>query len=238
MSISACPAVPTSWCWTSTSMPTFCEVQHHLGAQVLVVVHRRQREVALLVPRLVPEVVPALLGAGVPDARDRVDVVVALVLVLVEPDRVEDVELALRAPVARLRDARLLQVRLGLLRDTARVARVQLARHRVLHEAVQDQRRDLEERVDERAAASGTRSMSDSWISWKPRIDEPSNPNPSSKVASSSSRDRDREVLHQPGQVAEPKVDDLGAGVVRQGQHVLYGLGAFGHSLPPRRSIR
>ena len=33
------------------------QVQHHLGAQVLVVVHRRQREVALLVPRLVPEVV-------------------------------------------------------------------------------------------------------------------------------------------------------------------------------------
>ena len=41
---------------------------------------------------------------------------------------------------------------LGLARDPARVARVHLARHRVLHEAVDDQRRDLEERVDERAA--------------------------------------------------------------------------------------
>src|ERR1700693_4630576 len=29
---------------------------------------------------------------------------------------------------------------------------------------------------------SGTTSMSLSWISWKPRIDEPSNPMPSSRV--------------------------------------------------------
>jgi hypothetical protein len=34
---------------------------------------------------------------------------------------------------------------------------------------------------------SGTRSMSDSWISWKPRIEEPSNPKPSSKLSSVSS---------------------------------------------------
>ena len=34
---------------------------------------------------------------------------------------------------------------------------------------------------------SGKRSMSLSWIFWKPRIDEPSNPIPSSKRASFSS---------------------------------------------------
>ena len=34
---------------------------------------------------------------------------------------------------------------------------------------------------------SGKRSMSLSWIFWKPRIDEPSNPIPSSKSASFSS---------------------------------------------------
>ena len=46
------------------------------------------------------------LAPGVPDAFDRIDVVVALVLVLVEPDRVEDVELGLRAPVRDVGDAR------------------------------------------------------------------------------------------------------------------------------------
>src|SRR6266508_4426750 len=37
------------------------------------------------------------------------------------------------------------------------------------------------------ASGSGTRSMSDSWISWNPRIEEPSNPYPSSNPASDSS---------------------------------------------------
>ena len=36
-------------------------------------------------------------------------------------------------------------------------------------------------------SGSGTNSMSDSWISWNPRIDEPSNPIPSSKIDSVSS---------------------------------------------------
>ena len=34
--------------------------------------------------------------------------------------------------------------------------------------------------------ASGISSMSDSWISWKPRIEEPSNPSPLSKSSASS----------------------------------------------------
>ena len=33
---------------------------------------------------------------------------------------------------------------------------------------------------------SGRRIMSDSWISWKPRIELPSKPNPSSKTSSVS----------------------------------------------------
>ena len=48
------------------------ELQHHLRPQVLVVVHRRDREVALLVPRLVAEV-RALVARGVPRRLDRVD---------------------------------------------------------------------------------------------------------------------------------------------------------------------
>src|SRR5579875_1938630 len=36
-------------------------------------------------------------------------------------------------------------------------------------------------------AGSGSKSMSDSWISWKPRIEEPSKPKPSTKPSSVSS---------------------------------------------------
>ena len=118
------------------------EVEHHLRAQVLVLVHRRDGEVALLVAWLVTEVrrIAVALAARVPHAFDRIDVVVALVLVLIEPDRVEDVELALRSPVARVGDPGLLQVQLRLAGDVAGVAAVHLAGHGVLHEAVQHQR--------------------------------------------------------------------------------------------------
>ena len=58
-------------------------------------------------------------------------------------------------------------------------------------------------------AGSGSSSMSDSWICWKPRIDEPSNTRPSVKTSSSNDCDRHREVLHDAGQVTEPDVDEL-----------------------------
>ena len=51
--------------------------------------------------------------------------------------------------------------------------------------------------------------MSDSWISWNPRIDEPSKPWPSSNVLSLSTAGGDRDVLHDAGQVAEAEVDEL-----------------------------
>ena len=56
---------------------------------------------------------------------------------------------------------------------------------------------------------SGSRIMSDSWICWKPRIDEPSNPYPSLNVSSVSSCTGIGEVLHQTGKIAEPEIDDL-----------------------------
>ncbi len=49
---------------------------------------------------------------------------------------------------------------------------------------------------------SGSRIMSDSWISWNPRIDEPSNPKPSVKTILAQLVRRDREVLGHAGQVA------------------------------------
>ncbi len=51
--------------------------------------------------------------------------------------------------------------------------------------------------------------MSDSWIAWKPRIDDPSNIWPSVKNFWSNGLDRHVEVLHHAGQVAEPDVDEL-----------------------------
>ena len=58
-------------------------------------------------------------------------------------------------------------------------------------------------------SGSGSSIMSDSWIDWKPRTDEPSNASPSSNTLSSNADSRDREVLDDAGQVAEPDVDVL-----------------------------
>src|SRR6188508_2664119 len=97
-------------------------------------VHRRNREVPLLVARLVAEVRPirrALLAA-VPGASLGVDEVVPVVVALVEADGVEEEELELGADEDRVGHARLLDVGLGLLRDVAGIAAIGLARDRVL----------------------------------------------------------------------------------------------------------
>src|SRR5207245_2807415 len=48
-------------------------------------------------------------------------------------------------------------------------------------------------------SGSGTRSMSDSWISWNPRIDEPSKPRPSSKLSSENSDAGTEKCCIKPG---------------------------------------
>ncbi len=123
------------------------EVARHLRAQVLVVVHRRHREVALLGAGLVAEV-RALVLAGVPDALDRVDQVHGQLRLVVEAHVVEDEELGLGAEVGRCRRCRSTHVLLGLRRDVPRVTAVALAGDRVGDEAVDDQRLVLHERVD------------------------------------------------------------------------------------------
>ena len=119
----------------------------HLRAQVLVVVHRRHREVALLGAGLVAQVGP-LVAAGVPDALDRVDHVEGLVRPVLEADVVEDEELGLGAEVGGVGDAGRLHVLLGLLGDVARVTAVALDRERVGDEAVEHQRLAGPERID------------------------------------------------------------------------------------------
>src|SRR5207245_10122223 len=73
--------------------------------------------------------------ARIPDALFRIDVVVTLVRVLVEPYRVEDVELGLGPVVRGRRDARLYEMLFGLLRHVALAAGLARPRHRVHHRA-------------------------------------------------------------------------------------------------------
>ena len=61
--------------------------------------------------------------------------------------------------------------------------------------------------------------MSDSWICWKPRTDEPSNPKPSVKVLGQLVG-RGREMLRHPREVAEAQVDDLHRFVLQEAEHV------------------
>ncbi len=51
--------------------------------------------------------------------------------------------------------------------------------------------------------------MSDSWMAWNPRIDEPSNIWPFGEEVDVDRLRGHVEVLHDAGQVAEPDVDEL-----------------------------
>ena len=119
----------------------------HLPAEIVVGVGRADRKVPALEAGFVTEV--RLLDARrVPRAFDRVDLVIPRVLVLLVAHLVEDEELGLGPDVARVGDARLAQMRLGLARDMTRVARVVLARHRVDDVGDDADRRPGEERIE------------------------------------------------------------------------------------------
>ena len=68
---------------------------------------------------------------------------------------------------------------------------------------------------------SGMSFMSDSWMAWKPRIDEPSNIWPSVKKSAVDALGGDVEVLHHAGQVAEPDVDELDVLVLDERQDLV-----------------
>jgi hypothetical protein len=117
----------------------------HLAAEVLVMIGRRHREVAFLVPRTVPEVV--LLAAGIPAALFGVDEIVALVLILIEADVIENEELGFGAEVGGVGEAAVLEKHLGLLGDPAGVALVALLGDRIFHVADHHQGGGLGERI-------------------------------------------------------------------------------------------
>jgi len=175
--------------------------QDHLAADVLVLVHRRDREIPLLVPGPVP---PGAGVAGAPDALRRVDVVVAFVGVLVEPGLVQDVELELRTPVRDVGHTGGDQAVLGLLGDVARVPGVGLPGDGVLDEAVQQERRLLPEGIQHRGG--GIRHQEHVRL-----VDGLEPPNGGSveavailEAALGEFTDGHREVLHDAGQIAEP----------------------------------
>ncbi len=188
------------------------EREHHARAQVLQLVGRRDREVALLETRAVREV-RGVVGARVPDAFVRVDVVVAVVRALVEAERVEDVELDLRSPVRGVRDARRRQVRFGLARDVARIAAVGLARDRVDDIGDDVHRLHVEDRIDERCA----RVEDQQHVALVDRLETADRAAVEADALSEQPfrelLDRDGKVLPRAGQVDEAEVDDLDPGL-------------------------
>src|SRR5207249_1524586 len=181
--------------------------------------HRRHREVTLLVPRPVPHV-RAPIRPRVPDPLFRVDVVVALVRVLVEAHRIEDVKLRLGPVVRGGGDSRLDEVLLRFLRHVARIARVALARHRVGHVTRERKGRDFETRIDE-----GTRRVREQQhVALVDRL-EPANrgavePDPLGKQLFAQLFQRDGKVLPRARQVGEPQIHHLHAGFLRLPHHI------------------
>ncbi len=181
----------------------------HLGAQVGEVVHRRHREVAALVARLVPEVA-ALLGlAGVPGALDRVDVVVGLAGAAGEAHIVEDVELGLGAEERGVRDAGALEVLLSLASDVARVAAVGLAGQRVVDEEVHDEGLVLTERVQHGGRRVGQQQHVRLVDGLEPADRRSVEHETVSEDAGAKVFHGEGEVVRRAGQVGKPDVDEL-----------------------------
>ena len=147
----------------------------------------RNGKVAFLVARLVAQIGTGAGGlavesafrcvAGLPLSLAGLDAVVAVVHARVVGDPVEDEELRFRPEVGDVADAARLEVPFRLLRDEARIARVGFPGDRI--DDVADEREGLVpgERVHRRGVGMGIH----------PRMDDPSNPSPSSNTTSVNS---------------------------------------------------
>ncbi len=208
ISISACPPVATSWCCASTRMPIFSRVSTISLRMILLAVRGRNREVAFLVSRLVPEV-RAFHATRVPAPLHRVDVVVAFVLVLVEADVIEDEELGFRPEIGGVREPQALYIVLRLSGDVSRIPRIVLARDRVAdvaeygeglcgQEGIQEggprNRLDEHVRLVDRLPPTDARAVEPEALFEGPFFD--------------LSR-RHGEMLPQAGEIHEPEIHDL-----------------------------
>jgi hypothetical protein len=187
------------------------ERAHHVVAQVGHVVGGGDGEVAALVARLVAPVAALLLARGVPLRLDGVDLVVAGVLLGLEADVVEDVELRLGPEERRVGDAGALEVRLGTGGDLPRVAAVGLVGEGV-HDRVRDDER-LRRAVG--VHVGGGRVRDQLHVGLVDRLEAADRRAVEhlavlEGVGVERGR-RQREVLHDAGQVAEADVDELDA---------------------------
>jgi hypothetical protein len=126
--------------------PSLFHGEHHLGAQILVVVCGRNGEVTFLVTRPVTEVV--FFTAGIPTAFLGIDKIEAVLLRLVKAHVVENEEFGFGAEVSRVRDAGEGEIRFSFLRNVARVLQVVLLGDRIGSIANQDQRGNIGERIE------------------------------------------------------------------------------------------
>ena len=128
------------------------QVGDHVVAQVLGVVNRRNREVALLDAVLEGDVRGAVVfgvNAGVPRSFDGVDLVEGALHAVLETHLVEDEELGFRSEGSGIGDAGGLQVSLGLAGNLTRVAGVRLVGQRVDDGECHVEGLVLAERIDE-----------------------------------------------------------------------------------------
>jgi hypothetical protein len=111
-------------------------------------VDRGDRKVAALGARPVGEVADIIFAAGIGRQLDVVDLEVARIVAVLEPNVVEHEEFRLRADEYGVADAGGAEIRLGALRRRARIARVELAGARIDDVAEEYQHVGGAERVD------------------------------------------------------------------------------------------
>ena len=129
--------------------------RQHFAADVLVAVHRRNREIAALDRRTMAQIAAFVFGAGVVGAADRVDRIEGLVHLHVEADVVENEEFRFGAEIGGVGDAGGSHVFLGGLGDRARAALIMLSGGGDDDVAVDHQRGLRKEGVDHGRAAIG-----------------------------------------------------------------------------------
>jgi len=199
--------------------------EHHVGADVLEVVHGRHGEVALLVARLVAEVGPVrgALASRVPGPRFGVDEVVAVVVALVEADRIEKEKLELGADVDGIAGPRLLHVRFRLLGDVARVAGVGLARDRILDVADEHEggHGGIGIHLGRRRVGNEQHVRLVDGLEAADRRAVEAQPIRENALAQLG--DGNGEVLPEAGEIDEAKIDDPGALLLGHLQYVLRG---------------
>ncbi|CAB4324643.1 unannotated protein [freshwater metagenome] len=192
-------------------------------------IHRRNREVALLGAGLVGKV-RAFVGSGVPLTLDGVDHVERAVRLRVEAHVIEHEELGLGTEERGIGDTRGLEIGLGLLGDITRVTGVALVGDRIGHVAVDDRGLVLHERVD----VAGVRIGDEHHVRFLNLL-ETTNRGAVETVALGEVVKREHvggngDVLHDAGKIDESKIDELAAFGLDVGQNFFGGAFLHGSS--------